>query len=138
MYVNSSHIGNKITTRTARPDDFNFIMATWLRSLYYGDTWYSDIDKNVFFNEYPTYITQLLLRHPPLLAVLIDDPDVIVGYSVASTDTLHFVYVKKAWRKMGVAKLLVETGSIENVTHLTKIAKKLLSKYGWKFNPFIR
>lgn len=124
--------------RFAHANDMNFILATWLRSLYYGDTWYSDIDKNVFFTEYPRYIQALVKSSNTIVVALADDPDVIIGYACGTATIIHFVYVKKAWRRKGVARLLLnDTGYYEWVTHLTKIGKKLLPKYGWKFNPFI-
>lgn len=116
-------------------------MATWLRGLYYGNTWFREIDKDVFMDKYHQAIT-IVLKKPTTevkVAVLKDDPEVILGYSVLDqgyTNTvLHWVFVKEAWRKMGIATSLIPTNS-DTCTHLTVVGRKL-KPANMKFNPFL-
>ncbi len=123
------------------PSDIPFIYATWLKGLYYGNDWFREIDQETYFNKYHQVI-EAILFHPHteiFIACLKDDEEVVLGYSVYSNKgkdaVLHWVFIKSAWRKLGLAKSMVPLNTIE-CTHLTKIGKALKPE-GWKFNPFI-
>lgn len=115
--------------------DEAFVYATWLRSLYYGNSTFRKIDKDRFFKTYPNVIKALLTRSNVDVVCLEDDPEVLLGYAVYEGEALHFLYVKKAWRKLGIARMLMP-GNVTKVTHLTKVGEKLLPK-GIKFDPFL-
>lgn len=128
--------------RSFHPDDTNFIKSTFLRGLYYGDSWFSKIPKNIFMDTY-SRAADALLAKPDIvikIACLSDDTNTILGYSILSPDyqTVVYVYVKSAWRKKGIAKSLVPTHP-SAVMHLTTLGSQLLHKLGpqCQFNPFI-
>jgi len=128
------------SVRDNKPEDNNFILATFLRGLYYGETWFSEIPKDIFMDNYKK-IAEALIHSPKVIikvACLTDDPDTIIGYSILSSDyqTVHFCYVKSAWRLKGVGKSLVPQHPTY-VSHLTQLGKTLLSKLKPAvFNPF--
>lgn len=127
-----------VTLRNGTPDDRNFILATFLRGLYYGQSWFSEIDKDVFMRNYHKVITHILdsPKTAVIIACLSEDPTVILGYSLVKENGLHFVFVKSAWRGIGIAKSLVPNNT-KFVTHLTKVGLSILKKKpGIKFNPF--
>lgn len=121
-------------------EDKNFICATFLRGLYYGDSWFSMIPKDVFMDNYKKVI-QTLIDSPHVsvkIACLKEDPSIILGYSILSADfqSIHWVFVKSVWRKKGIAKSLLPKYP-SKVTHLTKLGSSLLPKLnGAIFNPF--
>ena|ERR1700677_764254 len=119
--------------------DIDFIMATWLRGLRYGNDWFGMIVASSYFSFYQQFIEQLL-KNPNVsvkIACLQDDPEVILGYSVYHKNILHWVFTKKAWRKIGIAKKLVPIET-STVTHLTAIGKSIMQKKTkWQFNPFL-
>lgn len=123
--------------RNAKETDKPFIYATWLRGLYHGNEWTSWVDKDIFFSKYHTVLERLLASSVISVSCLEDDPDTIMGYAVfdSSQKRLHWVFVKKAWRKLGIAKSLIPKDIVE-VSHLTALGKKLLPE-GIKFNPFL-
>lgn len=124
--------------RDYAPEDKSFICATFLRGLYYGNEFYNMMPKDVFMNNYKQVIEALLLRNQVKVACLKEDPDVILGYSMLSKDynTLHWVFVKSAWRKQGIMKLILPD-SLSTYTHFTTLGLKLLNKYNNPvFNPF--
>lgn len=130
--------------RAYKPEDHAFIMSTFLRGLYYGDSWFSQIDKNCFMSNYKHVVEALVRKASVIVACLIEDEDVILGYSIVSKDgkTLHWVFVKQGpskeetWRWKGIGKSLIPP-NIDTVTHLTALGKSLMSKLpGVKFNPF--
>jgi hypothetical protein len=126
--------------RLATDKDNNFILATFLRGLYYGDSWFSQIPKEIFMANYKAVGEALLSPNKTTIkiACLKEDPSVILGYSILSKDetTIIWLYVKSVWRNKGIAKSLVPK-ELKAVTHLTKLGQTLLSKYpGAIFNPF--
>ena len=127
-----------ITVRKGDTSDTNFIYATWLRGLYYGDTWFSEIPKQIFMENYHNIITSIL--NNPATTVLVmclkEDHEVVVGYAIIKPGALVWMFIKKAWRGMGLARELVPIDT-KSVTHLTKIGLAITRKRGWAFNPFI-
>jgi hypothetical protein len=132
--------------RDAKPEDVNFILSTFLRGLYYGDSWFSLMPKDIFMDNYKAVASALLLRHKVRVACLKEDDDTILGYSIVSLDssTVHWVYVRDAkqadgssFRKKGIAKSLVPA-DFKQVSHLTKLGLSLMkSKFpNVTFNPF--
>lgn len=130
---------NKFITRPYMSSDKNFIYASWLKGLYHGNDWFNEIPTNVFFKNYQGALESILERPNVeiLIACLPDDKEVILGYAVLEKNTIHWIFVKESWRKMGIAKELCSTWNITTCSHLTKVGKFLKKKYSLEFNPFI-
>jgi hypothetical protein len=129
-----------ITIRDYLPEDKNFILATWLRGLYYGDSWFSEVKKHTFMQVYHL-VLNVLLEKPNnyvKVACLKEDPSVIMGYAILSKDpkAIHWVFIKKSWRNIGLAKDLIPK-DYTTVTHLTKTGLSIIKKKNWSFNPFL-
>jgi GNAT superfamily N-acetyltransferase len=103
--------------------------------LYHGCDWFNRVDKDAFFKNYKKVIENRIPNCTIKIASLKEDPDVILGYVCYRGDTLDWVFVKKAWRKMGIAKMLMPN-NIKVCTHLTKVGRSIKPK-DWAFNPFI-
>ncbi len=127
--------------RDFKEGDKALVLATFLRGLYHGDSWFSFIPRKIFMDNYK-HVADALLKSPKVtikVACLKEDPDVILGYSILSSDyqTIHWCYVKSAWRQQGIARSLVPQFPT-TVTHLSALGKSLLSKFpDVIFNPFI-
>lgn len=127
--------------RDAKEEDKNFILATFLRGLYYGDSWFSQTDKKSFMTNYKKFAESLLTSNRVVVKVacLKEDADVILGYSILSADfqAIHWVFVKQVWRQKGIAKSLIPSRP-QAVTHLTSLGKELLNKFETKpiFDPY--
>lgn len=129
-----------IQSRPIIPDDLNFIYATWLPALYHGNDWFGEIERSIYYEYYYKIIETILARPSTkvFVACLKDEPDVILGYSVSDKTTLHFVFVKSVWRKIGIAKSLVPK-NVDAFTHATKQGLQFM-KHNFpnaKFNPFL-
>lgn len=138
-----------IKIRPLADTDKNFIYSTWLNALYYGNRWakdiepvtgapidiFGEIDEPAFYLNYRAVIDRLLSRCGTMVACLKEDEDVILGYCVTEPEILHFIFIKDAWRRAGIAKKLVPKG-IKAVTHLTKLGYYAKRK-SWKYNPFL-
>ena len=119
-------------------EDRNFIEATWLKGLRYGNDWFELIESGAYYKNYPLSIQKLmnLVLTEVKVACLKDSPDVVLAYSVYTGTRLHWVYCRKKWRNIGIARSLVPT-NIDIATHLTETGRSILKKHpGIKFNPF--
>ena len=127
-----------VMIRSAIPEDKNFIFATWLKGLRFGNDWYGLIDSKVYFRVYHDVIDNLISR-PNItikVACLKEDPKVLLGYAVYSGTRLDWAHVKKAWRGIGLAKDLVPN-NIASVSHLTGVGRSILKKHNnVVFDPF--
>lgn len=140
MPVNKSDL---VTIRGYREEDKNFILSTMLRGLYYGNTFFSEVPKDIFMANYHKVVEHILGSKAANIRVacLKDDLDVILGYSIcreAVGSALDFVFVKSAWRNIGIAKSLIPQ-DVFAVTHITKVGSALLKSKLPKvhFNPFL-
>ncbi len=127
-----------VTIRDAVDADRDFIFATWLRGLRYGNDWFEAIDSIAYFQIYHAALERALdnSNNSIKVACLKDDPEVILGYAVYAGNRVDFVFVKKAWRSIGIAKSLIPV-TMDTVTHLTKVGVSILKKHPKvKFNPF--
>lgn len=121
-------------------DDRKFITASFLQGLYYGDSWFSAIPLDIFMSNYKKALDALLANPGTVVKVacLKDEQDTILGYSILGNNyqTIHWVFVKSAWRKGGIGKALTPQFPTV-VTHLNALGKSLLNKVSNPtFNPF--
>lgn len=124
--------------RDGKESDNNFILATFLRGLYYGDSWFSLIPKDIFMDNYKEVAEHMVANNTIKIACLPEDPDVILGYSILSADfqTIHWVYVKSAWRKKGIGTRLTPKYPT-TISHLSSLGKELMKRFdNCVFNPF--
>lgn len=118
----------------------NMIRSRWARSYKTGNDYMKLVHPPGYYFAYSNYIA-LVLQRPSTevrIAVLEEDKDVALGFSVVENSILHYVHVPKRYRRQHIATMLVPN-RIEWITHLTKIGMRIWS---WKlpnarFNPFI-
>lgn len=127
-----------IAYRPATAPDYPFIYSTWLKGLYWGSDWWQMIPRAIYMGHYKRALEGILARNRAIVACLSEDPNVLVGYVVfgqcPSGTTVHFMYVKRPWRKLGIARSLWPEGTVQ-VSHMTKVAKSILPS-NIIFNPF--
>ncbi len=133
----------EVVIRGGTQDDMSFIYSTWLRGLYHGSNYYSEIDRQAYFKNKSRDIRNTLLKASSSLriACIADSPEVILGYAVLdwanTTPVLHWVYVKSAFRGKNIAKQLLEGAAIDTVTHITDLGNEIRKKKKLKFNPYL-
>lgn len=133
-----------IEVREAKLDDLPFIFSTWLRSYRHSSQFAKKISNDVFFQWHHKVIERFIERNGRvLIAHAAGEPEVILGYICRepSEEIVQYVYVKRAFRKMGIAKELYKVANIANnstFTHWTLdttwITKKLTEL---KYNPYL-
>ncbi len=110
------------------PDTYRpFILSKWLRSFRYGAPILKQVPSDIFYVFYGELIDKLLKKRDSFcrMAVLADDHDVILGFSVTRFQVLDYIYVHKDCRRQGIARSLLP-GGIKYVTHLTKLGHKIM------------
>ncbi len=121
------------------PQYKGLIFSKWLRSLRYGNALFKIMDSQSYFLSYHQYIENLL-KKPDVqisLAVLSDDKDVVLGFSVHRKKILDYIHVHQDQRQQGIGNKLLPK-EIDYITHITKLGTFLWKKKhpDWKFNPF--
>lgn len=132
---------NLITIRDYVSSDENFVFSTALSGLYYGDSWFSKVKKIIFLSNYRQILKGIIAKPTTQIRVacIKDDPNEIKGYAILVNNgqALMWVFVKKDWRKNGIAKALIPS-TVTEVTNLTHLGAILIKKYpNLSFNPFV-
>lgn len=132
---------SRVALRGAEESDFPFIYSTWLKGLRFGNDVFGLIEQESYFKHYHRAIEVILARPDTHIQVacLTEDPNTILGYSVlGDEDTVHYVHVKQAFRRFGIAKELCPK-AIKRVTHVTKVGWAILKEKHPTaiFNPFL-
>lgn len=134
-----------INIRTYSHDDHDFICSSYLNSTYYNSLDRSTrlVSKFEHDKAMDRKINQLVTDSSVLIATPQDDIDLIVGYLIFDDESLHYVYVKKDFRQMGIALSLIKSVEIENrfqlvYTHLSKYSQYITNKLppDAYYNPF--
>lgn len=117
----------------------NMVFSKMLRSLRFGNEYFKLIEPGIYYDIYNTYIKSLLSRPSAVvnLAVLSDDLDVVLGWSLIEPKKLHYVHVQKDMRNQGIGQELCKE-PFDTITHITLKGVNLWNKYyrEVKFNPF--
>lgn len=118
----------------------NLIKSRWIRNYKKDNDFMRLVYPPAYYIAYGAYVDGVLKKPSTIvrLAVLEEDNDVVMGFSVMDSSTLHYVHVPKGYRRQGIGRLLVPE-YIEYFTHLTKIGVQIWHKKfpKAKFNPFI-
>lgn len=133
--------------RQAIPDDIDFIYGSWLNCYKHASALGKSCRSSIFFDNYKLIVDRILQDKSTTVSVacLPSDEKVILGYIVQTGDsTLHFVYIKEAFRKFGIASTLIVYAFPNNqnpiiCSHKTFDSEKYFNKYKEKleFNPFV-
>lgn len=133
--------------RAIEPGDEKLIFATWLNSFEpYRDR---RVPRDLYYAEQHALISKLLAESVKsghgLVACTKDDPSMIVGWlSGRPGGVLDYVFVKSIYRRMGVAKFLLDSFNVRPMaafTHYTEVVPMLriagLLPNGAVYNPYL-
>jgi predicted RNA polymerase sigma factor len=112
--------------RPLRPSDDAFVYGSWLGSL--ADELGIDRNDDKAFRDFKRMMRPSLAKILESKAVATTvarsrlDDDVLMGWVCSEPGVLHFVYVTKPWRRMGLATSLLSAAKLEpgaKATHYT-------------------
>lgn len=107
--------------------DRSFVIAAWLNNYRRESYFAARVTDKVFFYHHHAIVERLLARSRVLIACDPSDENEIVGYIVWEPGVLHWVYVKKAFRKFGIGRSLLSATDLPDdlagvhITHPTKL-----------------
>lgn len=124
-----------IVFRNAKPEDLPLIYSSWLKS-YRDSDFARSMTDTVYFKGHRQVLEGLVARCMNFVACDAEDPDHIYGWICASKNadgsvTLHYVYVKHAFRGMGIGKRLfelVDTGKPFTYSHQGRLSDTLKAR----------
>lgn len=101
---------NEVTLRPMREEDRNYVFSSWLDCFFLESSSTRHILKSVFYPEYQKVIERILEspRTEVTIANLGDDPMLILGFLVHAEPLIHFCYVRKRFRRLGIAKTMIQ------------------------------
>jgi len=132
-----------IEVRLGRAQDAAFIYATWLKSYKHESQFARRISNAVFYKWHHMAIDRIAGRGGRFyIAHSKGDPDTILGFiCVEGAGLVHYCYVKKTFRNMGIATALlkaVEFMPNSEFTHWTTEMSWVLKKYpDLIYNPYV-
>lgn len=129
----------EVKIRPAKGSDIAFIYSTWLNSYRNDSSIGLSVRKSVFFDNYQLILDQLMDSSETIIACQPDEENVVYGFMTFDPKTIHYAFVKEAFRRLGIAKSLFQYAFTENldrisITHKTKYAQFLCTKFN--YNPF--
>lgn len=131
----------QIQIRQPKPSDLSFIQATFSKCIKNESNLGRSCSPKIFFREFNQVVDNLLSKSEVAIACSQENEDVILGYMIYESDTIHFVFVKSAFRQMGIAKELVEHAFNDKekiyCSFSTNDSKRIKDRYpNLIFNPF--
>ena len=100
-----------IVVRGFEAGDKSFLYDAWLKSFKNTSDFAKRIPDGIFFHEHGEKITAMAMRSTArvVVATLDDEPGLILGFAAYEVDPgcLHYVYVREAWRKVGIARKML-------------------------------
>ena len=131
--------------RPMREDDKSFIINSYLKTMRYRHP-FAEMTDDVYFPPQRKELNTILAAGDVIVACNPEDSQHLYGYIVsekfASGTVVHFIYVKHALRKFGIARELFcqAIGKQETtlVTHVTQSNfKRLATKYSLIYDPYL-
>jgi GNAT superfamily N-acetyltransferase len=133
--------------REMEEKDKNFLMSSWLRS-FKGSYYAGPIQNDMYWKVYQNVLERILRRKDVIVSIACNpkNPGQIFGYLVLEETermpTVHWIYVKQAFRGFGIAKTLLEQLGVAKDTEFyytfkVKITPSLLASWKGRFNPNI-
>lgn len=96
----------EVTVRQLQEDDKAFLFATYLRNHWFSKDNKTTLAKETFMRIYHKRMEDLMKTVPIKVLCLTEDPTVILGYSIEEKQDKKFVYLKKAFRNLGLERML--------------------------------
>lgn len=141
----ATSLKSQVQIRNAIESDVPFIFNSWLKS-YRGANAAKNISNPVYFDFQHQAIESLLKRSQVFVLCSPDDQSQVFGYVVCEKlediDIVHYIYIKYAFRGMGLGQMLLKHANIDAqvggfYTHETHSTVKLAQNSKFVYNPYL-
>lgn len=97
----------ELTLRPMRETDENLVIDSWYRSYFKSRDGRSYPQVEQFYEDYQPIVRALVERSTVYVAALKAEDDAVAGWAALEGGVLHYVFVKRRWRELGVARWLM-------------------------------
>jgi len=129
-----------VRTRQMRESDRNFVTKSWIET-YRHCAPVRHVCNDVYYVGQYKRIIKILSVCDVVIAVSDEDDDLMFGFCAYSkNNTVHYIYVKSAYRRYGIARIMLHDAGIEKnkrvtVTHWdSKVCYSI--GYDCDYNPY--
>lgn len=123
--------------RIATPEDLVFIRSSWKTDAWKSSSAGKRMSHRVFAEGMTSRIARLIPKSTLYVAYLKEVPDEVLGWLCLEDDVIHYVYVKAAYRRHGIAKGLCD-GKVRWYSHATnETGKAFMESVKAQYNPFL-
>ena len=125
-----------VAFRRAAPNDLPHVLQSWLTSHSRSPGW-RHMPRAVYWRGHHDLIIGILARSDTTVACAPTNPDAILGWVTTAGEVLHYVHVKPVYRRLGIARRLLEHLPERcRYTHKTAIVSELPVPSLWQFDPY--
>jgi len=124
--------------RMANESQYKWVLSSWRNS--YIDYWEQRYNPGwkTFHRDYRPLMIKWIEDHPPLIAVLKEEPDEFMSFCCGKGGHIFYVYTKGRYRTNGLASKLIdeECGKEPGVYHSKSFKKyfiRSLDQRGWRY-----
>lgn len=126
------------TLRALREDDLGYVINSWRQGIA-AESYLAKFDRDIYFRLMARHI-KALTHEPDCVARVACDPEdesTILGFAIVTGDELHYVYVRQAMWKLGIARALLEGLPIKTYAMRTVIGERRIKPHdrGWAYAP---
>jgi ribosomal protein S18 acetylase RimI-like enzyme len=139
---NTNSLKSQLILRDKRPSDDDFIIDAWIKGLR-GNTMLGAMPQQIYFKKASKLIQFIHGRSYAIIAADKTDDSVIFGFCVfrfvGNIPVIPYVYVKGAFRKLGIGTMLLNEVSKESkiITNMNPRKEKFFSKRNCIYDAFM-
>ena len=131
-----------VLVRRADADDAAFVFSYWLRDHYEHSAFASGIAKSTYMKLHHVLLERIIARSCIWVACDASAPSVLFGFICTEGSTLHYLFTKRRFRRMGIGGLLLRAAFGDEApaafSHLTDSMVALRKRWPLaEYNPYL-
>lgn len=126
--------------RIGLESDIDYVFSAWKKVMRAAT--HRRCPNDLFFRCHQQVISNILVdpKVKTLIACNNQDEDQIYGFIVGNADTLHFIYTKQIFRRLGIAKKLLDSLTPKGIVQFTQYPatfEKMIHLRDFVYNPYL-
>lgn len=108
----SEALQDLVLIRRADADDAPFIFSYCLRDHFEHSAFSRGVTKDTYMRIHHMVLERVIARSCVWVACDAEDPTVCYGFVIAEGDTLHYLFTKRRFRRLGIARRLLQAAGL--------------------------
>lgn len=130
----SEALQDLVLIRRADADDAPFVFSYWLRDHFEHSAFARGVTKDTYMRLHHMVVERVIARSVMYVACDAEDPTVCYGFICVEGPTLHYLFVKRRFRGLGIARRLLSEAGLyaagpKLFTHLTDTMIQLRKRW---------